>query len=283
MENLSELTKFVIILSICVAAVSMSLIVLVFMLTKYGKSLSFKFGNKNESSDSNNEFNKKIFNIDIFKQNALSHKFFTEVKLHYVETDYGFDFNLYDKMIEHGVKQESKDLIEFKKLLANTFLSKCLFKYIESSTRKWILALIEEYESSEDLKKNAHKIPNSMTLIIENLVHFTKETSNLASTVNLTYKGKNINGIPIDFIKTFCEIINSRIDIVQELFNGVIYTSQLTWDKKVIEILDVYILALDYLITSVDSTLALLNGQMERFVESIMKNNRPNKEPININ
>lgn len=248
---------FGIIISILILA-----IILIKLLIKNKQVLSVDFfGNKKEENESVPKNNK----IDNISHALYSHKFFSSVKYNFVEKDYDFKFDLYDTLLEHGIKKEDDLLVDFKKTTANKFLSNCLFKYINDSTEIWIKSVLEEVETNNLDDKN---IPMSLCDIIENLVHFTKETTRIASTIKFTYKNKMITGIPEEFVSCFCNTVNRNIEIIQRLFSSIIYTSNNSWYSKMIEILDVYELGLIYIKNSVDSTLVIMNGQMEKYVKN---------------
>ena len=159
--------------------------------------------------------------------------------------------------------------MDFKKLIASKFLSDCLFKYLYLSTENWINEVLSEYSGFTD-KTDPFKNPVSICNIVSNLVHFTKETSMLAGNVKFNYKGKIINGIPADFTNTFCKTVNNSISSIQYVFSSVVYMSGIPWQEKMFEILDIYELALVHIYHCVDSTLAILNGQMEKYVNELI-------------
>lgn len=240
-------------------------IVLIRLLIKNKKVISLSlFGKKNNKI--NDENDNKIDNIS---HSLYSHKFFSSVKYNFVEKDYDFKFEFYDTLLEHGIKKEDNLLVDFKKVTANKFLSNCLFKYINDSTEIWIKSVLEEVVND---KLDDKTIPMSLCDIVENLVHFTKETTRIASTIKFTYRNKIIDGIPEDFVKCFCNTVNRDIETIQRLFSSIIYTSNNTWYNKMIEILDVYELGLVYIKNSVDSTLVIMNGQMEKYVKNLFNN-----------
>ena len=180
-------------------------IILIKLLIKNKKVISLNLFGKKKID--NNKNNNKIDNISHL---LYSHKFFSSVKYNFVEKDYDFKFDLYDVLLEHGIKKEDELLVDFKKTTANKFLSNCLFKYINDSTELWIKSVLEEVESNNLDDKN---IPMSLCDIIENLVHFTKETTRISSTIKFTYKNKIINGIPEEFVKCFCNKIKNPTHI----------------------------------------------------------------------
>ena len=208
---------------------------------------------------------------DVKKQILLSiqnHKFFSYTKFKYVGVDYNLSFETYEMLIAHGIKVESEELQEFKKLIASRFLSDCIFKYLFESVKKWIDDIVREYEASTDEK---NFVPVTLCDIIEDLVHFTKETTRMSSQVRLTFNNHLIDGIPPDFVKYFCKIVNRDMKTIQEVMSSIIYVTDVSWYNKVIEILDILELVLVYIKDSVDATLVVLNGQLEKYLEELNK------------
>ena len=208
---------------------------------------------------------------DVKKQILLSiqnHKFFSYIKFKYVGVDYNLSFETYEMLIAHGIKVESKELQEFKKLIASRFLSECIFKYLFESVKKWIDDIVREYDASTDEK---NFVPITLCDIIEDLVHFTKETTRMSSQVRLTFDNHLIDGIPPDFVKYFCKIVNRDMKTIQEVMSSIIYVTDVSWYNKIIEILDILELVLVYIKDSVDATLVVLNGQLEKYLEELNK------------
>ena len=208
---------------------------------------------------------------DVKKQILLSiqnHKFFSYTKFKYVGVDYNLSFETYEMLIAHGIKVESEELQEFKKLIASRFLSDCIFKYLFESVKKWIDDIVREYEVSTDEK---NFVPVTLCDIIEDLVHFTKETTRMSSQVRLTFNNHLIDGIPPDFVKYFCKIVNRDMKTIQEVMSSIIYVTDVSWYNKIIEILDILELVLVYIKDSVDATLVVLNGQLEKYLEELNK------------
>ena len=208
---------------------------------------------------------------DVKKQILLSiqnHKFFSYIKFKYVGVDYNLSFETYEMLIAHGIKVESKELQEFKKLIASRFLSDCIFKYLFESVKKWIDDIVREYDASTDEK---NFVPITLCDIIEDLVHFTKETTRMSSQVRLTFDNHLIDGIPPDFVKYFCKIVNRDMKTIQEVMSSIIYVTDVSWYNKIIEILDILELVLVYIKDSVDATLVVLNGQLEKYLEELNK------------
>lgn len=254
-----------IIISSIIIVILILLIILVSILAKHGKLINLNLGSKKNDDSKQTTLN---ISVESLTQLLCSHKFFSSVKYEFVEKDYEFTFSLYDTLLKHGVKVEDQILIDFKKSLANKFLSDCLFKYLNESTKTWIKSILSDYSraSEKEINKNNY-MPESMCNIIENLVHFSKETKHLAENLRFTFKNKSVNGIPVEFVDCFCTTVNKSISSIQQLFSSIIYTTNNSWVEKIIEILDIYELALDYIKNSVDSTLVIMNGQMKKYVE----------------
>lgn len=262
-----------IVVSLSVIVILVLLILLVSVLAKHGKLINLNIGSKKGNND--NKRTTVNMSIDNLTQLLCSHKFFSSVKYEFVEKDYEFTFSLYDTLLDHGIKNEEQLLVDFKKSLANKFLSDCLFKYLNESTKSWIKNILIDYSkaSESDIVKENY-MPESMCDIIENLVHFSKETKHLAENLRFSFRNKTINGIPVEFVDCFCKTVNKSITSIQQLFSSIIYTTNNSWVEKIIEILDIYELALDYIKNSVDSTLVIMNGQMKKYVDKQFGENK---------
>lgn len=275
----------VISISVCIILVLVLLIVLIYVLSKYGKKLSINFNKngKKEAEISTNEdaedstklrkggrASSKYLNYrkDSIINDLKNHKFFSYVKYKYVNNDYGFTFENYELLISHGIKKESERVQKFKKAIASTFLSECVFKYFLDTTESWVNDVISEYCNQD---KTATAFQSFVIYdIIENLLRFTKETTRIASNVKITFEGTTISGIPVDFIKYFCKIVNSDMNNVQEIISSILYTSNTTWYIKINEILDMLELVMIYIKDSIDATLIILNGQIENYLNDLI-------------
>lgn len=257
-------------------AVIIILILSIFLISNVSKNrkhLTFNLFNKRRKKDSSSTAPSRSLKKkeDVKKQILLSiqnHKFFSYTKFKYVGVDYNLSFETYEMLIAHGIKVESEELQEFKKLIASRFLSDCIFKYLFESVKKWIDDIVREYEASTDEK---NFVPVTLCDIIEDLVHFTKETTRMSSQVRLTFDNHLIDGIPPDFVKYFCKIVNRDMKTIQEVMSSIIYVTDVSWYNKVIEILDILELVLVYIKDSVDATLVVLNGQLEKYLEELNK------------
>ena len=258
-------------------AVIIILILSIFLISNVSKNkkhLTFNLFNKrhNKKDSSSTAPSRSLKKKeDVKKQTLLSiqnHKFFSYTKFKYVGVDYNLSFETYEMLIAHGIKVESEELQEFKKLIASRFLSDCIFKYLFESVKKWIDDIVREYEASTDEK---NFVPVTLCDIIEDLVHFTKETTRMSSQVRLTFNNHLIDGIPPDFVKYFCKIVNRDMKTIQEVMSSIIYVTDVSWYNKVIEILDILELVLVYIKDSVDATLVVLNGQLEKYLEELNK------------
>ena len=268
----TKLVVLTIINSVLLLAIILLIAVLI-RLKKSGKQLIFNIGfgkrkDKNNNSKKNDDSKKLSINKDAIVSNMMNHRFFTSIKYKYVGIDYNFTFENYEMLIEHGVKDELDELQNFKKLIASHFLSDCIFKYLFDSVKAWVDSVVEEFRSMEDY--NEDYIPVSMCDIIEYLVHFTKQTTHMSSQLRLTFNGKIIDGIPNDFVKYFCKIVNKDLNVIQGIISSIIYTTNVPWYSKILEILDLFELVIEYIKDSVDYTLIILNGQLERYLEDLM-------------
>ena len=250
-------------------------------LVKSGKHLTLNLFKK--KSDPNKpttvRSNKKIDETKrLILSNIQNHKFFSYTKFKYVGLDYNLVFENYEMLIEHGIKNESKELQEFKKLIASRFLSDCIFKYLFDSVKVWVDNVVKEYEDNSSDKTY---VPVSLCDIIEDLIHFTKETTRMSSQVRLTFNNHLIEGIPPDFVKYFCKIVNRDMKIIQDVMSSIIYVTDIAWYNKVIEILDILELVIVYIKDSVDSTLVVLNGQLEKYVEELKESENGSIQQFN--
>ena len=263
------LVALIIILVLC--------IILIHSLAKYNKKLSFSLFKKSKKESSSETAvlaaktrasKRKEDTKNLIVSNIQNHKFFSYTKFKYVGVDYNLTFENYEMLIEHGIKHESKELQDFKKMIASHFLSDCIFKYLFESVKTWIDTVISEYETTDSDDKNF--VPVSLCNIIEYLIHFTKETTRISTQVRLTFNDKIIDGIPPDFVKYFCKIVNRDMKIIQDVISSIIYVTDISWYNKVIEVLDMLELVIVYIKDSVDSTLVVLNGQLEKYVKELI-------------
>lgn len=274
-------TKSYIILTIINLILIIAIILLVAVLIrlkKSGKQIIFNFGfggKRNKEKQQVKTSKKTLKDIEDFTtkkesiiSNMLNHRFFNSIKYRYVGIDYNFTFENYEMLIEHGIKSEKDELQNFKKLIASHFLSDCIFKYLFDSVKLWVDNVSEEVRSMQDY--NEDYVPISMCEIIEYLVHFTKQTTHMSSQLRLTFNGRIIDGIPNDFVKYFCKIVNKDLNVIQNIISSIIYTTNIPWYNKVLEILDLFELVVEYIKDSVDYTLIILNGQLEKYLEDLM-------------
>ena len=211
------------------------------------------------------------FSEDFFVRQIQNHRFFSAVQYKYVDVDYGFEFEIYSLLLSHKIKNESEELIEFKKLIATRFLSDCIFKFLRDTMQKYVKDVLNEYY---DKRRNGEIYASNSSVmcgVIENIMHFTKTVTHLASQTTFKYKNKTIEGIPPDFVKYFCRVISKDINTLSSTFSNIIYGTASPWYIKINEILDLLELVIVYIKESVDSTLVVLNGQLQKFVDEILK------------
>lgn len=211
------------------------------------------------------------FSEDFFVHQIQNHRFFSAVQYKYVDVDYGFEFEIYSLLLSHKIKNESEELIEFKKLIATRFLSDCIFKFLRDTMQKYVKDVLNEYY---DKRRNGEIYASNSSVmcgVIENIMHFTKTVTHLASQTTFKYKNKTIEGIPPDFVKYFCRVISKDINALSSTLSNIIYGTTSPWYIKINEILDFLELVIVYIKESVDSTLVVLNGQLQKFVDEILK------------
>ena len=293
---LQTLSGQVIVVSVCLFFVILMLYITLRYIVKNGKHFSIFFSKKNKEKNKlitkqtkNNPGELAIvtnerpaqpnphyyepFSEDFFVQQIQNHRFFSAVQYKYVDVDYGFEFEIYGLLLSHKIKNESEDLIEFKKFIATRFLSDCIFKFLRDTMQKYVKDVLAEYY--EKRRNGELYASNSavMCSVIENIMHFTKTVTHLASQTTFKYKNKTIEGIPPDFVKYFCRVISKDINTLSSTFSNIIYGTSNPWYIKINEILDFLELVIVYIKESVDSTLVVLNGQLQKFVDDILKEN----------
>lgn len=266
----------ILLVTVCVSILLILVLVLLKTLSKAGKTLNLKIfgkhkgGEENKDEDSTNSLPHLKTSKEQFEQivhNIKYHRFFSNTL---VENEYGFDWKLYDALLQEKFKVEDERIISFKKTIANKFLSNCLFKYLEDTVKEWLEEVLEQYKDAKE-ETNAYQVPPTMCSIIDRIQRFTKQTSDLASKVQIPFGKKVITGIPPEFVKCFCTIVNQNFGVVYTTISSIVYTGSMTWYDKINEILDMMELIMSYVKTGVDSTLVVMNGQIERYVENLSK------------
>lgn len=285
----------VIVVSVCLFFVILMLYITLRYIVKNGKHFSIFFNKKNKEKNklitkrTNNPGELAIvtnerpaqpnpryyepFSEDFFVQQIQNHRFFSAVQYKYVDVDYGFEFEIYGLLLSHKIKNESEDLVEFKKLIATRFLSDCIFKFLRDTMQKYVKDVLAEYYEKRRNGELYTSNSSVMCGVIENIMHFTKTVTHLASQTTFKYKNKTIEGIPPDFVKYFCRVISKDINVLSSTFSNIIYGTSSPWYIKINEILDFLELVIVYIKESVDSTLVVLNGQLQKFVDDILKEN----------
>lgn len=291
---LQTLSGQVIVVSVCLFFVVLMLYITARYIVKNDKHFSISFSKKNkeknkpatqrtknnpgelvivpnERPNQPNPHYYEPFSEDFFVQQIQNHRFFSAVQYKYVDVDYGFEFEIYGLLLSHKIKNESEDLVEFKKLIATRFLSDCIFKFLRDTMQKYVKDVLAEYY--EKRRNGEIYASNSAVMcgVIENIMHFTKTVTHLASQTTFKYKNKTIEGIPSDFVKYFCRVISKDINTLSSTFSNIIYGTSSPWYIKINEILDFLELVIVYIKESVDSTLVVLNGQLQKFVDNILK------------
>lgn len=293
---LQTLSGQVIVVSVCLFFVILMLYITLRYIVKNDKHFSIFFSKKNKEKNKlitkqtkNNPGELAIvtnerpaqpnphyyepFSEDFFVQQIQNHRFFSAVQYKYVDVDYGFEFEIYGLLLSHKIKNESEDLVEFKKLIATRFLSDCIFKFLRDTMQKYVKDVLSEYYEKRRNGELYASNSSVMCGVIENIMHFTKTVTHLASQTTFKYKNKTIEGIPPDFVKYFCRVISKDINILSSTFSNIIYGTSSPWYIKINEILDFLELVIVYIKESVDSTLVVLNGQLQKFVDDILKEN----------
>ena len=257
---LQTLSGQVIVVSVCLFFVILMLYITLRYIVKNGKHFSIFFSKKNKEKNKlitkptkNNPGELAIvtnerpaqpnphyyepFSEDFFVKQIQNHRFFSAVQYKYVDVDYGFEFEIYGLLLSHKIKNESEDLVEFKKLIATRFLSDCIFKFLRDTMQKYVKDVLDEYYEKRRNGELYTSNSSVMCGVIENIMHFTKTVTHLASQTTFKYKNKTIEGIPPDFVKYFCRVISKDINILSSTFSNIIYGTSSPWYIKIYEIL----------------------------------------------
>lgn len=275
---LNSIPGIILLVTVCVSIVLVLILILLKTLSKAGKILNLKILGKHRESDEENKKGKDnettLPHIKTTKEqfeqivhNIKYHRFFSNTM---VENEYGFEWKLYDALLQEKFKVEDERVIAFKKTIANKFLSNCLFKYLEDTVKEWLDEVLEQYKDAKE-ETNVYQVPPTMCSIIDRIQRFTKQTTELASRVQIPFEKKVITGIPPEFVKCFCTIVNQNIGVVYTTISSIVYMGSMTWYDKINEILDMMELIMSYVKTGVDSTLVVMNGQIEQYVENLSK------------
>lgn len=273
---INSIPGLIVLVTVCVSILLILILLLLKTLSKAGKTLNLKIFGKNKSGDEekDEEETENLPHIktttEQFEQivhNIKYHRFFSNTM---VENEYGFEWKLYDALLQEKFKVEDERVIAFKKIIANKFLSNCLFKYLEDTVKEWLDEVLEQYKDAKE-ETNVYQVPPTMCSIIDRIHRFTKQTTELASRVQIPFENKVITGIPPEFVKCFCTIVNQNFDVVYTTISSIVYMGSMTWYDKINEILDMMELIMSYVKTGVDSTLVVMNGQIEQYVENLSK------------
>ena len=200
-----------------------------------------------------------------------THKFFTLTTNKYTKTFY--EFSIYDKLCAKHVKNESQEIIDFKKLIAGKYLHECLFKYFCDSLIGWIENM--KKDCNEKLANDGEDlddfIPVSYYSCLESFLNYKEETTKLAKNINFEFMDKIVRGIPDKFIETLNDWSMKNINVVSSSLNVVIYsTTASDWFNHVKEILDIYDIVFALILNDIDATLIILNGEMKKYVEDLL-------------
>lgn len=197
-----------------------------------------------------------------------NHRFFSNTIHKYITNP--CKFHLYEAMVSYGVKKESPEIIEFKKMIAAKYLKLCLFEYLKKSFELWVDEICSEV-SSEKFDITQDKPPLSFYKIGKYITDYQDNTSSLARSLSFQFKYRSVQGIPEQFIQKFNDWSIKDIVIAQDMIDKVLYNSNLKWQDKIYEVLDMFELILKFISNDVDATLVLLNGELEHYVEELLK------------
>lgn len=245
------------------------------------RSVSFTLENDNSDGTKSKRKNKKNYRsssmtknqtIEFLKSELLkTHKFFTLTTNGYTRTFH--EFSIYSKLCAKHVKNESQEVINFKKLIAGKYLHECLFKYFCNSLTEWIENMKRDCEDKldsddEDLDDF---IPVSYYSCLESFLNYKEETTKLAKSINFEFMDKMVKGIPDKFIEALNDWSMKNINVVSSSLNVVIYsTTASDWFNHVKEILDIYDIVFALILNDIDATLIILNGEMKKHVEDLL-------------
>ena len=232
-----------------------------------GKIKNNKTDNESSSSTIKKNQTREFLKSELLK----THKFFTLTTNRYTKTFY--EFSIYDKLCAKHVKNESQEIIDFKKLIAGKYLHECLFKYFCDSLIEWIENM--KKDCNEKLANDGEDlddfIPVSYYSCLESFLNYKEETTKLAKNINFEFMDKIVRGIPDKFIETLNDWSMKNINVVSSSLNVVIYsTTASDWFNHVKEILDIYDIVFALILNDIDATLIILNGEMKKYVEDLL-------------
>lgn len=228
---------------------------------------------KNKKSDNKPYSMTKNQTREFLKSELLrTHKFFTLTTNRYTRTFH--EFSIYNKLCAKHVKNESQEVINFKKLVAGKYLHECLFKYFCDSLTEWIENMkrdCDEKLANDDDEDLDDFIPVSYYSCLESFLNYKEETTKLAKSINFEFMDKMIKGIPDKFIDILNDWSMKNINVVSSSLNVVIYsTTASDWFNHVKEILDIYDIVFALILNDIDATLIILNGEMKKYVEDLL-------------
>lgn len=246
---------------------------------KHSVSFTLENDNDTKSKRKNNKTDNKSSNMvnknqtrEFLKSELLkTHKFFTLTTNRYTKTFH--EFSIYDKLCAKHVKNESQEIIDFKKLIAGKYLHECLFKYFCDSLTEWIENM--KKDCNEKLANDGEDlddfIPVSYYSCLESFLNYKEETTKLAKNINFEFMDKMVRGIPDKFIEILNDWSMKNINVVSSSLNVVIYsTTANDWFNHVKEILDIYDIVFALILNDIDATLIILNGEMKKYVEDLL-------------
>lgn len=226
-----------------------------------------KTDNESSSSGAIKNQTREFLKSELLK----THKFFTLTTNKYTKSFH--EFSIYDKLCAKHVKNESQEIIDFKKLIAGKYLHECLFKYFCDSLIGWIENM--KKDCNEKLANDGEDlddfIPVSYYSCLESFLNYKEETTKLAKNINFEFMDKIVRGIPDKFIETLNDWSMKNINVVSSSLNVVIYsTTASDWFNHVKEILDIYDIVFALILNDIDATLIILNGEMKKYVEDLL-------------
>jgi hypothetical protein len=207
--------------------------------------------------------NESEFDLD----KLISHRFFTTILCQYTSENY--IFNLYNETLRLGVRNDSEEEAQFKKLVASKYLHLCLFKVLGEHVKKWITDLVDEVSHT----KNYTKIPATFYTISQYITQYKSEAYREGKSIEFRFQDKQFYGIPSKFMTRFNDWSDTNMIRVYNMISDVLYSTQNNWFARTIELLDLLEVIFMMLHDQMDATLTILNGEITNFLKRLNEDN----------
>jgi len=176
------------------------------------------------------------------------------------------------KMIERGIDLTGSDISPEKEKLSKVFLEDCLSTVFYDRLQAWVQALEEKAETPGDCEECMTEIYT----ISDKIYSWIEEYNQKARAIDIVLPDGNfLRGIPEIFIEKFDMWHEIHIETIIARIRQVLYSDfYVTWQLKLILILD----HLDtvFILTEYDAkkTLSSLNGDLEDKILELKRKNR---------